>query len=302
MAETKTAVVDLIKPEIGASYTTWGNRLNADLDTVDSWLSNINNILSTSIQNGSNLNKPGTFTDYDANGDPISPARNLSDESFRTMTNLLFYSDTLNDDPMNDIPANRPGALVTQRWVRTLIDQLLPIGTIIAWAGTNENIPPGWCMCDGNRPAGFAGVTPPNLMGRFIMGSAYWGSPVGYRPGDSYGQAWVFGHTHTITVAGTSLNYTQLPPHIHDTANAPGSDIIVARRTSGGVFNITGGGPADGYGQASIGDGSLVNNGTTPYLQGLPHAHGATSSNDNAAPPYWLLCFIMKYKNLKDAT
>lgn len=298
MAETVTSVVDLIKPEIGGSFDTWGNRWNDNADKLDSWMSNSNKMLSTSIQNGGNVT--GTFTDYDANGNAISPARNLSDESFRTMQNLLFYAANLNDDPMNDIPANRPGALVTQRWVRTLIDLIFPIGTILAWAGTTETIPYGWCMCDGNRP-GASPITPPNLMGRCIVGSAYTGSPVGYRPGDTYGTAWQFGHYHTVNIDGTSLNYSQLPPHVHD-STAPGSELFIARMTSGGSYLIQGGGPANGYGQGSVGDGALLNNGTTPYLQGLPHNHVGHVVNDNAPPPYYLMLYIMKYLNWKDMT
>lgn len=301
MAETITAVVDLIKPEVGGSFTTWGNRLNEDMDKLDSWLDAEHKLLSTSIQNGGNLT--GTFTDYDASGNAITPPRNLSDESFRTMQNLLFYADTLNDDPMNDIPANRPGALVTQKWVRMLVDLFVPIGSIMMWSGaTFASIPAGWCPCNGVRPAG-SEVTPPNLMGRFVLGAYPDGDAAhaGMQPGQSYGAAGVFGHTHTITIGNTSLNYTQLPAHVHD-STAPGSDIFICRMTSGGSYAIAGGGNADGWGQGAVGDAALINNRTTPYLQGLPHNHTGTSTNDNAAPPYWAVIYIMKYKNLADAT
>lgn len=297
MAETITAVVDLIKPEIGGSFNTWGNRTNDNWEKLDKWLEASNKMLSTSIQNGANT---GTFTDYDANGNAISPARNLAtDESFRTMTNLLLYTEALYDQPLTDIPANRPGAIVHQKWVRALIDSLFPVGTILMWAGTTMgSIPPRWTLCNGVRPTG-SEVTPPNLMGRFVLGA--WPGVAGMNPGESYGTAGTFGHTHTITVAGTSLNYTQLPAHVHDTT-APGSDQFICRMTSGGSYAISGGGDANGYGQGSVGDAALINNRTTPYLQGLPHNHTATSSNDNAAPPYWAVMYIMKYQNLVDET
>lgn len=300
MAETRTTVVDLIKPEIGGSFTTWGNRLNADLDALDAWLSDVNKMLSTSIQNGGNLT--GTFVDYDANGNAISPARNLAeDESFRTMKNLLLYSGTLIDDPLNDIPANRPGAMVPQIWVRKLIDMLFPVGTILMWAGTTvASIPYGWTPCNGIRPPGTE-VTPPNLQGRFPLGAYTELASVGLRPGDSYGAAAVFGHTHTITVNGHALTYNQLPPHVHNT-DAPGSDQIICRRTTGGTYAISGGGNPDGFGLGSVDDAAKINNGTTPYLQSLPHNHGATSAGDNAPPPYWAVLYIMKYKNLADET
>ena len=35
-----------------------------------------------------------------------------------------------------------------EKWV---VNRPVPIGTVIAWAGTQEEIPSGWYLCDGNN-------------------------------------------------------------------------------------------------------------------------------------------------------
>ena len=66
-----------------------------------------------------------------------------------------------------------------------------PVGTIVVWSGTVEDIPTGWALCDGQDGR-------PDLRGRFVLGAG--GT---YNPGDTGGAKEV-----KLTVA-------QLPSHSH---------------------------------------------------------------------------------------
>ena len=74
--------------------------------------------------------------------------------------------------------------------------QNIPYGIIVAWAGNDGNIPPGWAICDGNNGT-------PDLRGRFILAS----NDDPYPPGTIGGEM-----EHTL-----SLN--EIPNHKHQTPN-----------------------------------------------------------------------------------
>lgn len=76
--------------------------------------------------------------------------------------------------------------VVTSEWVRRFANSLIPIGTIVAWNGTE--IPDGWAICDGTNNT-------PNLIGKFIK--------AGTTPGQEGGSQEI-----TLTV-------DNLPPHTH---------------------------------------------------------------------------------------
>jgi microcystin-dependent protein len=246
MPETETPTLKLIKPQVGGSFTTWGNRLNEDMDKIDVGVLGVKTVADSALQRGG------------------------SDESLRTASEMLLYADEV------VLPADRPGAIVSQRWVKDLINAIEPIGTIKIWAGTVATIPAGWSLCNG---ATVNNNVTPNLLDKFVLAAG--GSQA---PGTTGGFAT---HEHNLTVNGTSLSLSQIPKHKHGTTS-PSSDNFLGRMTTGGVYSVTStpGGP---FGQVA-GDyvGGNVGGGTDP------HNHTGKAEAGSSIPPFYALCYIMK--------
>lgn len=246
MPETETPTLKLIKPEIGGSHTTWGNRLNDNMDKIDVGVKGAADVAGSALQRG------GT------------------DESLRTASEMLLYADAV------QIPADRPGAIVSQRWVRDLINTIEPIGTIKIWGG-GYNFPWGWALCNGQTVNN--NVTP-NLTDRFILGA---GGTQG--PGATGGAST---HEHNLTIDGYALALSQIPRHTHGTSS-PSSDIFIGRMLTGGSYLIQGGGPPNGWGQVAIDPaGGNAGGGTDP------HNHTGKANAGTTIPPFYALCYIMK--------
>ena len=139
-----------------------------------------------------------------------------------------------------------------------------PVGTIVVWSGTVEDIPTGWALCDGQDGR-------PDLRGRFVLGAG--GT---YNPGAAGGSEEV-----TLTVE-------QLARHSHGQyvpASATGS-------TSTGYTNLVN--PASTSNPVSgrpykdgLFDASTNANQVNTKMQGNNEPH-------ENMPPYYALCYIIK--------
>jgi len=146
-----------------------------------------------------------------------------------------------------------------------------PSGGIIIWSGSSASIPSGWLLCDGSNST-------PDLRNRFVVGatSTY---AVGATGGSA--NAIVVSHTHTATVATTSLTGTI-------------TNQYTAGNTHGGTTGV--------FSQTDIqvdGDGGETRAGRNISFDGS-HNHTATISTEGSSgtnanlPPYYALCYIMK--------
>lgn len=266
------------------SKDTWGGKWNGNADKIDAWTTSDRIANLSGLQNG---NEHTQIAKLD--GSLVY----LDDKSFRTASQLLYYTDALR----NSIPAEEAGALVTQIWVRTLIDLLIPIRSIILWAGPEGSWPREWALCDGKT---YEGQPTPDLRGRMIFGGYRAAdTPPGGTPqkiGNASGTAGVFNHTHPITVDNTTLSRLQIPGHTH-VPEQSGSGNFLVSATSGGAYSRDGGTETK---LSGISQGNVGANGAGSAA--APHNHTATSSsNTDPGVPWWSIAILMKVLNLASA-
>jgi hypothetical protein len=141
MPDYTTPYYLLVKPEIDGSAETWGQKLNADLDIVDT------NLKRVDTRAFACLPKDG------------------SEEA----TAMLKYAST-QTPPVND--QDIPNKKYVDDAIKLALLSLFPIGTVIMWSGYLNDIPLNWGLCNGELQEG---RIKPNLLDRFVIaaGGAY---------------------------------------------------------------------------------------------------------------------------------
>ena len=188
---------------------------------------------------------------------------------------------------LNNLPENVQG-LITE-----LKKHIVPMRAVIAFSGTEGQVPTGWVLCDGRSVAGFGIV--PDLRSRFVLGASS-GNALG-----SIGGAWsnTTGNSgsHVHVGQAVALNVSQLPPHSHRVfvpensadSNADGWLRLGTRGIPGEDV-----GPFAYRSHSVPGDQLIENTGS-----GQAHSHGmesagAHSHSVNTVPPYFALAYIIK--------
>ena len=132
----------------------------------------------------------------------------------------------------------------------------VPVGGIIMWSGSENDIPDGWALCNGQT---VEGLKTPDLRGRFVVGA---------------GGAYAVGNTGGAETVTLTVN--QIPAHSHS----------ISAKTVGyaGSWNAKA--------EAVTFDASSRDNGRRSISGG---AVGGSQAHENR-PPYYALSFIIRVK------
>lgn len=161
-----------------------------------------------------------------------------------------------------------------------ILANVMPVGAIMIWSGTDANVPTGWHICDGGT---YGGITSPDLRDRFVIGAG--GS---YSVGATVGPATWNGTitpTGSVTVGSHTLTTAELPAHTHTYTE-------YLRAHTADAY-------AGGYGQCVDGYYSYRTV-TTDAMSSGDGSHGHSGSTLDFAgvdprPPYHSLYYIIKY-------
>ena len=273
MPDTITPNLQLVKPEVTGSVDTWGNKLNDNADKIDIA------VQGNSVLAGNALLRVST------------------DALKRTAEDILLYKDTV------VISVDAHQALVNQKWVKDLVNALMPIGTVIMWAGTVAQIPAGWALCNGQT---VNGNQTPNLTDRFILQAGSSWAP-GATGGD-YALAYS-GSTAAHAISLNEMPYhnhaVSDPTHIHGIGD-PGHSHVYQ---SGDYSSNYGGGPGSqssapynknsGVAATGIYMGYAATGITIGYNgANYGHSHGLSLSIPWTSywPRFYAMCYIMKVR------
>lgn len=102
-----------------------------------------------------------------------------------------------------------------------------PVGTIVIWSGTEDNIPKHWALCDGENGT-------PDLRGRFVLGSSE-----EHSVGDTGGKETVI------------LGEAHMPQHTHPTYRLYGANAAIGSTNNGSALSGSGGTFNNGNGTAT---------------------------------------------------
>jgi len=230
-----------------------------------------------------------SYVPYVWSGETLISARNLrhADEQYEEAKNYLdahahddLYFTTAEADAKffhldegDTLPAGLDADTVDGQHATDLIGTALPTGVIMAWSGTDGDIPTGWAICNG-------GSGTPDLRDMFVAGAGNT-----YSIGTTGGVASVTPGAGSVDIATHALTLDEIPSHQHAYYDRAGYGSVAGNKTT-----------ADRDPTSTTSYDSEY----TDYRGGDdPHGHGGstitiTSEGIDNRPPYYALYYIKK--------
>lgn len=230
MADTTTTNHGLTKPEVGASKGTWGTKINANLDTLDSILSGGAEVPKLTFANGTNIAPSITFSAEETLGFYRAAAGRVGLEG-----NLL-------------IDGLVTGGAVTQSTTDTTAGRLMKPGdfgiggSMVEFSGNVDNLtalPNGlYRVLDGATGTKPSGMTAFNLVS-IRRGASPHGNTSQMAFNDATGEVWARGYDGTVWTAW-NLQYSRanIVGTVSQSGGVPTGAIIERGSNANGVYTM----------------------------------------------------------------